>query len=247
MKRRTLLGGIGAAGLASLAGCLGLAGMDRHEASPVGVDPDVRRETGYDGLTVEQILVEEDVPTDTISVENYSVEHDKEISLQPLGSQRSATFVVLTTPKISIAGRNFNPVEDKSAQELIDLVGDNYDDISNIEHDEDDEIEVLNQMTDRSRFIADATFDGHDLEVDLHVCEAVEAGEDLLVAIGVYPRDVRGQEESNIIALMEGIDTDVDLDDAETPDDDDESGDDDADDDTDDGEADDDGGFGALD
>lgn len=240
MKRRTLLGGVGAAGLAGLAGCLSLVDMDRHEATPVGVDADVRSETGYDGLTVDDVVVEEEVATETIVVQNFMVEHDKEIDMQPLGSQRSATFVVLTTPQVGVAGQNFNPVEDKSSEELVDLIDNNYDDIDNIEHDEDDEIEILGETTTRSRFTADATFDGQDVEVDLHVSEAVKADDDLLVTIGVYPRDARGQEESNVIELMEGVDTDADVD-GDTPTDD--GDDDDAENDTDDS---DDGGLGTI-
>ncbi|ELY59984.1 DUF6517 family protein [Natronolimnohabitans innermongolicus] len=122
--------------------------------------------------------------------------------------------------RIGVAGQNFNPVEDKSSAELVELVENNYDDISDITHEDDDEIEILGETTTRSRFSADATFDGHDLEVDLHVSEAVEAGDDLLVTIGVYPQDpefVRGREEENVLALMEGVTTDIDHD--ETADD----------------------------
>lgn len=213
MKRRTVLGGLGAAGLASLAGCLGLVGMDEHASSPAGVDPSVREETGYEQTGVEDVVVERDVGisaySETISVTNYKTDHEKEVEIPGIGSQRAAVFTVLTTPQIGVAGRNFNPVEEMSTTELIELVEDNYDEIGDISHEEDGEITILEETTTRSRFSADATFNGHDLEVDIHVTEAVEAGDDLLVSIGVYPRHARGQEADNVFALMEGIDTDA--------------------------------------
>ena len=223
MNRRAVLGGLGGLGLTALAGCLGTLGMDVHESSPAGVDASVRSETGYDQTDVETVAVEEDVGvgavSETIAVTNYLTEHEKAVDMGPLGRQRGAVFMVLTTPQIGAAGRNFNPVEEMDAEELVALVEDNYDDISNITNEETAEITILEQTTTRSRFSADATFDGHSLEVDLHVSEAVEAGDDLLVTIGVYPQQVRSIEESNVLELMEGVTTDIELDDTASSDD----------------------------
>lgn len=219
MNRRALLGGLGAVGLASLSGCLGLVGMDSHESSPAGVDSAVREETGYEQTAIDEVVVEEKVEisaySETISVTNCKTSHEKEVEIPPIGSRRAAVFTVLTSPQIGIAGRNFNPVEDMSTTELVDIVADNYDAIDDISHEEDGEITILDETTTRSRFSADATFNGHDLEVDVHVTEAVEAGDDLLVTIGVYPQYVRDQEMDNVFALMEGVDTDADEEDAD--------------------------------
>lgn len=218
MNRRTVLGGLGIAGLTSLAGCLGLVGMDEHESSPVGVEASVRNETGYAQTDIDDIVVEEEAGvgpvSETVRVTNYMTEHEKSVSVGPLIDQRAAVFIVLTTPQVGVAGRNFNPVEDMSADELVELVENNYDDIGNISHEEDDEITILEGETTRSRFDADATFDGYDLSVDLHVSEAVETDDDdLLVTIGVYPQELRGQEEDDVLALMKGVTADIDTND----------------------------------
>ncbi|MXV64189.1 hypothetical protein GS429_19385 [Natronorubrum sp. JWXQ-INN-674] len=227
MNRRTLLGGLGVAGLASLSGCLGMLGMAEHESSPAGVDASVRSDTGYEQTGIDDVVVEEDVgvsaASETVVVTNYLTEHEKAVDMEPLGSQRGAVFMVLTTPQIGVAGRNFNPVEDMSAGELVDLVGDNYDEMGNISHEADDEITILGETTTRSRFSADAMFSGQEVEVDLHVSEAVEGGDDLLVTIGVYPQRLRSREEDNIIALMEAISLDIDANGDETGDNDDEN------------------------
>ncbi|WP_049923085.1 DUF6517 family protein [Halopiger djelfimassiliensis] len=209
MKRRTLLGGLGAAGLASLSGCLGLVGMAEHESIPADVDPAARDETGYERTNVEPIVVERDVGvgpvSETVVVTNHMTELEKAVDMGPLGRQRGAVFTVLSTPKVDLLGQNFNPVEEMSDTELVELVANNYDDIGNIDFEEKETVTILEQETTRSRFTADAKFNGTSVDVDLHVTEAVETDDDLLVTIGVYPRHLRTREEANVLTLMEGV------------------------------------------
>ncbi|MFD1563989.1 DUF6517 family protein [Haloarchaeobius amylolyticus] len=214
MNRRTVLAGLGAAGFAGLSGCLGLVGLDEHESSPAGVEAGAREETGYEQTAIEPLSVEREVgPTnETVTVTNYMTAHEKSVDMQLLGSRRGAVFNVLTTPQVSILGRELNPVEEMSTQELVDLVRQNYDGIENIEHEDDTDVTVLGQSTTQSRFTADAEFDGQDVPVNVHITEAVEADDDLLVTIGVYPEYVQPQEEPNITTLVEGVTTDVDED-----------------------------------
>ncbi|MGQ3412148.1 DUF6517 family protein [Natrinema sp. LN54] len=214
MNRRTVLAGAGAAGLAGLSGCLGLIGMDEHESSPAGVEADTRSATGYDQIGIEEVVVEREVGplSEEISVTNYKTTHEKAVDMGPLGRQRGAVFIVLTTPQVSLLGREFNPVEEMSATELMELVASNYDGLGDVSPDEEFSVSILEEETTRSRFTGEAQFDGADVDVDVHVSEAVEAGEDLLVSIGVYPRRLRGQEEDRIVSLMESVTTDVDED-----------------------------------
>ena len=209
MNRRTLIAGLGIGGLASLSGCLGLIGMDEHESTPAGVDGDVRSNTGYELTNVDEIVVEEAVGTDayseTIVVRNHLTELEKSVDMGVLGEQRGAVFSVLSTPQVGLFGQQFNPVEDMDAAELVELIASNYDGIENVTFEEEEAVTILGQATMRSRFTADAEFDGTSVDVDLHVSEAVETDEDLVVTVGVYPQDLRSQEEDNVVALMEGV------------------------------------------
>ena len=203
-------------GLAGLAGCLGLVGMDEHAAEPAGVDPEVLDSTGYDVTGVEELGIEESVSLvvydETVVVRNYLTEHEKGVDMGPLlGTQRGAVFMLLTTPQVSVLGQELNPIGDMDTAELVELVEENYDDISDITHDADDEIDILDQSVTQSRFSADARFDGVDVDVFLHITEAVEYGDDLLVAIGVYPEQVRSQEEENVLELMRGVIEDAEI------------------------------------
>ncbi|QSX01198.1 DUF6517 family protein [Haloterrigena alkaliphila] len=216
MNRRSVIACLGAAGLASLSGCLGLIGMAEHESSPAGVEAAAREETGYEQTEIEALPIERDVgPTnETVTVRNHMTKHEKRVGIMGLGERRAAIYNVLTTPQVSIFGRELNPVGEMSTQELIDLVRSNYDGINDISHEEDSDVTILGESTTQSRFTADATFDGQELEVDIHITEAVEADEDLLVTIGVYPRDLQSQEQPNIATLTESVTTDVDSDDS---------------------------------
>lgn len=215
MDRRTFLAGIGSGALCSLAGCLGAAGMTEHVATPTGVEASAREETGYELQEVEELPITEPVDlaiySEEIVVYNYLAEHEKSVDMGPLGEQRGAVFVVLATPQISIAGRQFNPVEDKSAEELVELVVANYDGLANVSHESDDEVTVLGESTTKVTFVADAEFDGQDVEVNLHVTEAVATADDLIVSIGVYPRELEQQERENVVTLIESISEDADL------------------------------------
>ncbi len=209
MNRRTVLAGAGSIGLASLAGCLGLAGLDSHESQPAGVDARVREETGYEQTAIETIDIEEELSlgpySETISAANHLTEHEKAVDMGPLGRARGAMFVILTTPQVSVVGREFNPVEEMSTDELVELVADNYDGMRDVSHVDDADVTILDQETSTAKYTASAEFDGQDVDVDVHVTEAVETDDDLLVAIGVYPQRVQLQEEDNVYDLIDGI------------------------------------------
>ncbi|MEY7852082.1 DUF6517 family protein [Natrarchaeobius sp. A-rgal3] len=216
MNRRHLLANGGAIGLAALAGCLGAVGLAEHEATPTGVTSATRAETGYEQTEVDEIAIEEDVEvafySETVVARNYLVEHEKAIDMGPLGEQRGAVFTVLTTPKVDVAGREFNPVREMSARELVELVESNYDDLENVEHERDDSVEILDQETTESRFSARAAFGGAPVDVAVHVSEAVETAEDWVVTIGVYPQNVATREEDNVRSLMGNVIESVDED-----------------------------------
>lgn len=213
MNRRSFIAALGTGGVLGLSGCLGVAGLDEHVATPVGVGQDARDDTGY-GLTgVDALTIAEQVGAagyaEEIVVENYLAEHEKAVDMGPLGQQRGAVFVVLSTPQISILGQQVNPIEDKSTDELVELVAENYDGIHNVHHEGDDEVTILDQRVTESTFTADASFDGQNVEVNLHVTEAVATAADLVVAIGVYPQRLERFERDNVQTLMEAISTDA--------------------------------------
>jgi len=183
--------------------------MDEYEATPAGVDPAVREETGYEQTGVEEQVIERTVDvgvSEEITVRNYLTEHEKGVDLGPLGNARAAAFTVLTSPQISIAGRGLNPIGEMPAEELVGFIEADYEGIDNVEHVEDGETTILEQTTPESLFEADAELGaGVSVDVNVHVTESVRTTADHLVTIGVYPQEVESAESDNVEAMMNGV------------------------------------------
>jgi hypothetical protein len=209
MKRREVLAGVGTAAVVGTTGCLGVVGMDEHEASPGGVDPAVREQTGYEQTNIEEITIRETVErmgiSEEITVRNYLTRHEKSVELGPAGSVSAATFAVLSSPRISIAGRALNPIREMSARELVDLVESNLERINNVNHVEDRETTILDEETVEGIFEGETQLQGFTIDLRLHVTESVQAESDHLVTIGGYPRRLRDSEEEDLRAMMDGV------------------------------------------
>lgn len=210
-RRRLLVSAAGAAAGIGLAGCLGSEPIE-FTAEPVGVSPDARESTGYERVGVEERVVRREVEaagqSREVVVTNYRTEYEKAVDLGPIGERRAALFTALATPQVEVLGREFNPVAELSTEELVERVQEGYDGIGNVEHDADAEVSILGQSAVRSRFTAEAEFNGVAVDVYLHVTEAVKTGEDLVVTVGAHPRQLAGEEEY-VVALMRGIDSDA--------------------------------------
>jgi len=211
IDRRRVLAAAAAAVGGGLAGCLGDEPVE-FAAEPVGVAPAARESTGYGRAGVEEQKLRREVEaagrSREVVVTNYRTEYDKAVDLGPAGGRRAALFTVLSTPQVELLGREFNPVAELSTEELVERVQEGYDGLGNVEHDDDAEVRILGQSAVRSRFTAEAEFDGVAVDVVLHVTEAVEAGDDLVVTVGVYPRLLAGEGE-HVVALMRGVDPDA--------------------------------------
>lgn len=211
MKRRTLLAGTAAAGLAGLSGCIGplLRTVTSLESTPGAIRRDALDETDYEQVGIEEIVTEREVGAagyaETITVTSHLTNYEKQVGIEAIAEQPTATIALFSTPKLEVAGRTLNPVADMSTREIVELVGDNYDNIDNIEEDAEETVTILDQSVTKTRFVADATFAGFDIELDLHVTEAVSRGSDLIVVLGVYPRRLRAAEAETVRELTEAV------------------------------------------
>jgi hypothetical protein len=210
-SRRAYLAAVGGmGGLASLAGCLDVigGGPATFEASPARVSQSALDETGYsfDGLS-EQVTEEEfsaGGQSRTVEVTNKLATYDRTVDLGPLGEQVGSIFAVVTTPQVTVLGREFNPVEDQSATELATTIQDQFLGIENLQQEDEGSVTIDGEGTTTTKFRADAGYDGSPIKLTLHVSEAVEMGEDFLVTVGVHPELLFG-EGDRIRSLMQGV------------------------------------------
>jgi len=211
MKRRSLLAGTAAVGVIALSGCLHSAAdsLASLESTPAGVDQSVVDTTDYQLVGIEKIVTDKEIGaagvSDTIVLTSHLTQYEKSVGVGGITEQPTALFSVLATPKIELAGRAFNPVDEMSSQVLADMIADNYDSIDDLEHETDETVTILGQSVNKALFTADAGFAGLSVTLNIHVTEAAERGDDLLVAIGVYPRLLQSRESATVRELTEAI------------------------------------------
>lgn len=198
---------------AGVSGCLDFIRDETLEfsASPSRVSQDALDATGYElkeqsTMEHEQVFEAGGESRDVI-VTNVLTEYHKAIDLGPAGEAEGAFFSSLTTPQVEVLGREFNPVAEMSAEELAEMVQDQYEGIENLRTVEETEISIQGNETTQTKFRADAAFEGSPVELFLHVSEAVEMIDDFVVTVGAYPELIPDEEE-NILGMMRAVEPD---------------------------------------
>lgn len=200
--RRSFLAGIGATSIAATAGCLDFVTGDgplEFEASRAMVETSALDETGYELAAKESPEVSRSFTvagqTREVAVTNRLSTYEKSIDFGPLGSVRAAVFAALATPKIEIAGRTFNPVDDMSNRELLEQLQSRYEGVTVNEKVGTYQVETLETTATVDRYDADAELQGQDVPIYLHVAR-LEHGADFLIGVGAHPQMVEGEGEN---------------------------------------------------
>lgn len=220
-SRRTFLTLGASAAIASTAGCtasIPFVGDEPMEfdADPASIPQSALDETGYDEHDIKDVEVERTFEaggrTQDVIVTNWQAEYDKAIDLGGVGIPvdqrlRAAVCTALTTPQVDVLGRTFNPVGDMTSEELAEMVQERYEGIENLEQVDEDTVSITGQSTAVGEFEGEADLVGEGISIDLtlHIAEAVEAGDDLVVGVGGYPTELRSNERPNIFSLLEAI------------------------------------------
>jgi hypothetical protein len=211
--RRELLGAAGAGGLAGLAGCVGTLTEDGagFTATAAVLPTAVQEDTGYTHFrTTEETVTEEFERfgfSRSVEVTNGLSEYDRALELDFLGVRvQAAVFATLSTPQVSILGRSFNPVAELSTAEIAEKIQQRYENVENVREEASFEAPVAGETATVTRFVADARLveAGTTVEVYLYVNEAVELGEDFLVALASHPRAF-GEQRDTVRALLAGV------------------------------------------
>lgn len=197
--RRTFLknaaAGVSAAGLASLAGCAALEGSIEFSASAAIVAQSALDETDFQKYRTDEPVVERTFEaggqSKTVEVKNVVTQYDKAIDLSAIGLGRyqAAVFATLSTPQVDVLGKTFNPVGDMSTDDLAAMLQERYEGISIGSVESESQVSVAGQSTTMARYPATATLVEAGVEVDLkvHLTEAVKANGDFVVTFGGYP------------------------------------------------------------
>jgi hypothetical protein len=196
-------------GLAGSTGCLGVFSGDepaRFVAPLAPVTDEALEETAYELDSTEETeethTFEVAGQSREVEVVNQAAEYQKPIDMGPLGEARGAIFGTLCTPAVSGLGRTFNPIEEMSNDEIAAEAQSEYEELSIGSEIDRRAIRVLDEEIEFSKFEGEATFEGIDVDVFVHIGLA-EGDDEFVVVFGIYPRLLSNEEES-IVTLAEG-------------------------------------------
>lgn len=193
-------------------GCIGfLTGSEplRFSAEPAAVSGSAAEDAGYEYNGTRELTVNRSFDVGgqerRVVATNRIADYSKSIELGPLGEAEVGVFNVVTTPAVEIAGQTLNPIGSYSNARLVEFVQQQYSGLGGIERVSEQNITVQGTETTVTKFSATANIEGQEVDVFIHVTK-YRSGEDFVVAIGVYPQQLEGQEESNILSMMRAID-----------------------------------------
>ena len=197
-------------------GCIGfLTGSEslRFSAEPAAVSGAAAEEAGYEYNGTRDLTVNRSFDVGgqerRVVATNRIADYTKSIELGPLGEAEVGVFNVVTTPAVEVAGQTLNPIGSYSNARLVEFVQQEYSGLGDIQRVSERNITVQGTETTVTKFSATATIEGQEVDVFVHVTK-YRNGDDFVVAVGVYPQRLEGQEESNILSLMRVIDHPVD-------------------------------------
>lgn len=192
-------------------GCLGfITGTQAKtfESKPVSVSDSARSQAGYQEVRVEAQTHERTFSaagqSRTVKVTNHLAEYSRSAQVPVLADQEVARFTVLSTPKVTVLDRAFNPIAGKSNRQLAQRLQEKYETISDVQLVGNRTVTALGSGRSVSKFTATATtVAGKETDVVLHVA-SFPHGEDIIVAVAVYPKQLDG-EQAKVDTLISGI------------------------------------------
>lgn len=197
--------GVAVGGVAALAGCGQVASFS---SEPARIPTDPREDAGYEETNTETIEESREVGGQEVTVSNHLAQYEKELEFGPLGSVRLGVFAALTTPSVSLAGEEYNPIGDMGDEELAREIQGRYDGLNRVERVGAVEATVFGQRRDVSQFEATAPVQGERVELELlltRVRHDYTGGEDFVVAFAGYPALLADGEREDARTMFGGL------------------------------------------
>ena len=209
---RNVAAGVLLAVLVVTSGCTGvLSGPVTFSASEATVSDDALESTGYEHNRTDEMTVSREFTaagqTKEVEVTNWISEYHREVGIDGLAEQRVAVFAVFASPKVEVLGKSFNPLAEYDNRELAEQFTGQLDDVSNVREVSTREVTMLGKTAEVTKFEATVTTTlGAQFDAHLHVTK-VEHGDDHVVALGVYPEKLPGQQQK-VDRLIRGVEHD---------------------------------------
>lgn len=189
-------------------GCVGFLLGDTlaFSASKATVSDAALSDAGYEQKRVDKVVenrtFEAGGQSRKVKVTNWVAEYEKGLSVEGAGQKTVASFATLSSPRFEIAGKSVNPLARYSDRKLVEKFVQRYEGVSDVRKVGGRNATMLSKETSVSKFEATATVAGREVDVTIHVAK-VEHGDDVVVAMGVYPSLV--DMEDDVFRLIEGV------------------------------------------
>jgi hypothetical protein len=205
---RKLLAGTLLAVLVLTSGCLGFILGDSlaFSANKATVGNEALSNAGYEKASVEKKSVKRTFEaagqSREVEVTNWIAQYEKSVGVAGIAEGTVSKFVVLSSPKVEVAGKTFNPLKKYSDRKLVERFVSGYANVDNPEKTGSKAVTMLGTKTEVSEFTTTAKSNGATVEVSIHVTK-VQHGDDIVVAMAVYPKKI--DESESVYRLIEGI------------------------------------------
>ncbi|MFC7045835.1 DUF6517 family protein [Halobacteriaceae archaeon GCM10025711] len=210
MKTRTLLGTTALVLLVASAGCLGALTSDTvsFEASKATVSANALADTGYQERDVTDQAIERDVEvagqSKHVTITNWLATYEKSVTVGDT-TRPAAAFAAVSTPAAKVAGQSLNPVASMSNEQLLEQFQSQFSQSGDVRTVDTTTVTMLGEETTSTKFATTTTVQGQPVDVFVHVAK-VQHGDDVVVAIHVYPQALDDAESGNFERLVAGID-----------------------------------------
>nr|WP_058827786.1 DUF6517 family protein [Haloferax sp. Q22] len=210
MTSRRVVAVLALVALVLTSGCIGfLTGEETltFESQPATADATVAENAGYETNGTETFAVNRTLSFGgqerKIAASNHITTYEKSLDLGFFGEAKLGSFSVISTPAVEVAGQPRNPIGDYSNDDLIRLVDNQYQGLSDVDPVSSRNVQMLGQTTNVTKYSATARFGGQEVDVYVHVTK-VQHNEDFVIAIGLYPQQLDGEEE-NVLELIRSV------------------------------------------
>ncbi len=213
--RRHLLGAMGTAVAAGVAGCSESTIPDTFEATPAEIPDATLTDTGYTEVGVQdrRMTQQPDAVDKEITVVNWQSTYRKAIELPTGEVIEAAEVILLSTPQIRVIGQEFNPIADFETEQVISEI-ENRSTLSNLEPVDEEIVTILEKEITVTEVTGDRPLGelNQTAEVTAHIGGPIEDSGDYILAVGGYPTALEGGipvaiegEREDVFTMLTGI------------------------------------------
>ncbi|MFB6280872.1 MAG: DUF6517 family protein [Haloferacaceae archaeon] len=194
------------AALVVLAGCSAGGEVTTFEADAAEVSDDVVAETGYEYNGTEEQTIERTFEVAgserNVTVINKVATYEKAVEVPGVGSQRLAAVAVVSSPSISLAGQEFNPIAEFTARDLASQLADRREGLTVERRVGQSGVSTLGTDATVSRFAGSQALGPTSLEVTVQVTKVKHEG-DFVAVLAVHPS--RLDDEATVRRMIRGL------------------------------------------